>query len=51
MIPEAELRGLARTWNVDLMLLDLDYSLGCFLAGLAQQGLGGRLRFTGRDSR
>ena len=26
MIPEAELRGLARRWNVDLMLLDLDYN-------------------------
>ena len=47
MIPEAELRGLARRWNVDLMLLDLDYSLGCFLAGLGQQDLAGRLRFKG----
>jgi len=29
------------------MLLDLDYSLGCFLAGLSQQDLAGRLRFKG----
>lgn len=47
MIPEAELRGLARRRNVDLMLLDLDYSLGCFLAGLGRQDLAGRLRFKG----
>lgn len=47
MIPEAELRSLARRWNVDLMLLDLDYSLGCFLAGLGRQDLAGRLRFKG----
>jgi len=47
MILETELRRLARRWNVDLMLLDLDYSLGCFLAGLGQQDLAGRLRFKG----
>ncbi len=47
MISEVELRNLARRWNVDLMLLDLDYSLGCFLAGLSQQDLAGRLRFKG----
>lgn len=47
MIPEAELRGLARQWNVDPMLLDLDYSLGCFLAGISQQILAGYWRFKG----
>lgn len=47
MIPEAELRNLARRWHADLMLLDLDYSLGCFLAGLGHQELAGRLRFKG----
>lgn len=48
MIPETELRGLAHRWNIDLMLLDPDYSLGCFLAGLGEQNLAGRLRFEGR---
>lgn len=47
MISEVELRSLARRWNVDLMLLDLDYSLGCFLAGLGQQNLAGHWRFKG----
>jgi len=47
VISETELRGLARRWNVDLMLLDLDYSLGCFLAGLGRQDLAGHLRFKG----
>ncbi len=47
MIPEVQLRSLARRWNVSLMLLDLDYSLGCFLAGLGRQDLAGRLRFKG----
>jgi predicted nucleotidyltransferase component of viral defense system len=47
MISEVELRSLARRWNVSLMLLDLDYSLGCFLAGLSQQNLAGHWRFKG----
>ncbi|MDH7475741.1 MAG: nucleotidyl transferase AbiEii/AbiGii toxin family protein [Anaerolineae bacterium] len=47
MIPETELRNLARRLDVDLMLLDLDYSLGCFLAGLGQQNLAGLLCFKG----
>ena len=35
MIPEAEIRRLAAVARVDPMALDLDYSLGWFLAGLA----------------
>ena len=35
MIPEAEIRRLAAVARVDPMVLDLDYSLGWFLAGLA----------------
>ena len=35
MIPEAEIRRLAGVARVDPMVLDLDYSLGWFLAGLA----------------
>lgn len=34
MIPEAELRRQAFRWQVDPMILDLDYALGWFLAGL-----------------
>ena len=34
MISEAELRRLAASAGVDLMVLDLDYVLGWFLAGL-----------------
>lgn len=48
MIPEAELRRLAAGWRVDPMVLDLDYSLTWFLAGLsAAHGLPERLRFKG----
>lgn len=47
MISEAELRGLARRWNVGLMLLDLDYSLGCFLAGISRLDLAHSWRFKG----
>jgi hypothetical protein len=32
MIPEAEIRRLAAVARVDPMVLDLDYSLGWFLA-------------------
>ncbi|MCU0487038.1 MAG: nucleotidyl transferase AbiEii/AbiGii toxin family protein [Anaerolineales bacterium] len=35
MITEAEIRRLAAVARVDPMVLDLDYSLGWFLAGLA----------------
>jgi len=35
MISEAEVRRLAARWQVDPMILDLDYSLGWFLAALA----------------
>jgi predicted nucleotidyltransferase component of viral defense system len=35
MISEAEIRRLAARWQVDPMILDLDYSLGWFLAALA----------------
>lgn len=34
MIPEAEIRRLAGRWNVDPMVVDLDYVLGCFLSAL-----------------
>jgi hypothetical protein len=34
MIGEAELRRSAARAGVDLMVLDLDYALGWFLAGL-----------------
>lgn len=35
MIAEAEIRRLAARWRVDPMILDLDYALGWFLAGLS----------------
>ncbi|MDD2695311.1 MAG: hypothetical protein PHD58_05270 [Anaerolineales bacterium] len=35
MISEAEIRRLAARWQADPMILDLDYSLGWFLAALA----------------
>lgn len=37
MIREAEIRRLAGQWNVDPMIVDLDYVLGCFLASLYRQ--------------
>lgn len=37
MISEAELRRAAARTGVDLMVLDLDYALGWFLAGLFSQ--------------
>jgi hypothetical protein len=37
MIGEAELRRAAARAGVDLMVLDLDYTLGWFLAGLFSQ--------------
>ena len=37
MISEAELRRTAARGGVDLMVLDLDYALGWFLAGLVSQ--------------
>ena len=39
MITEAELRRRAAQWRVDPMVVDLDYSLGWFLAGLLNSGL------------
>lgn len=48
MISEAELRRLAAGAGVDLMVLDLDYVLGWFLAGLySQPAAGARLIFKG----
>jgi len=48
MIVEAELRRLAFRWQVDPMILDLDYTLGWFLAGLASTSdLSQRLLFKG----
>ncbi len=48
MIPEAEIRRLAAVARVDPMVLDLDYSLGWFLAGLASvPDVSNRLIFKG----
>jgi len=48
MIPEAEIRRLAASSGVDPMVIDLDYSLGWFLAGLSQSpGIADRLCFKG----
>jgi predicted nucleotidyltransferase component of viral defense system len=48
MISEAELRRAAARTGVDLMVLDLDYALGWFLAGLfSQSEAASRLIFKG----
>lgn len=47
MIDEPELKTLARTWNVQEMVVDLDYSLGWFLQVLRQTRLGEQLVFKG----
>lgn len=48
MISEAEIRRLAARWQTDLMILDLDYSLGWFLAALsATPGASQKLCFKG----
>jgi predicted nucleotidyltransferase component of viral defense system len=48
MIDEMELRRVATSRAVDLMVIDLDYSLGWLLAGLAQTAESmRRLRFKG----
>jgi len=48
MIPKAEIRRQAASSGVDPMVVDLDYSLGWFLAGLSQSpGIAGRLCFKG----
>lgn len=48
MITEAELRRRAAQWRVDPMVVDLDYSLGWFLASVLNGGLlGDRVRFKG----
>lgn len=48
MIAEAEIRRKAAPWGVDLMVVDLDYSLGWFLAALHYSGrLADLLRFKG----
>jgi predicted nucleotidyltransferase component of viral defense system len=48
MISEAEIRRLAAVARVDPMVIDLDYSLGWFLAGLASTpDLSNRLVFKG----
>jgi predicted nucleotidyltransferase component of viral defense system len=48
MIPEAEIRRKAAVARVDPMVLDLDYSLGWFLAGLSSlPDLSNRLVFKG----
>ena len=48
MISEGELRRLAAGREVDPLILDLDYALGWFLAGLYRDGrLASLLRFKG----
>ncbi len=48
MIAEAEIRRWAARWGVDPMVVDLDYSLGWFLAALASADpLAHALRFKG----
>ncbi len=47
MISEAEIRRLAGAWSVDPMIADLDYVLGCFLAGMYGQAEKPKLRFKG----
>jgi len=48
MISEGELRRLAAGREVDPLILDLDYALGWFLAGLYRNGrLASLLRFKG----
>ena len=48
MISEAELRRLAARWGVDSMVVDLDYSLGWFIAALYGANEGAeRLYFKG----
>lgn len=47
MIPEAEIRREAARLGVDLMVVDLDYALGCFLATLFRQAEGSALCFKG----
>lgn len=38
MIAEAELRRQAARWQVDPMVIDLDYTLSWFLAGFFSSG-------------
>jgi hypothetical protein len=48
MIAEAEIRRYAARWRVDPMVVDLDYSLGWFLAALTSAGMPANvLRFKG----
>jgi predicted nucleotidyltransferase component of viral defense system len=48
MISEAEIRRLAARWQADPMILDLDYSLGWFLAAMvAAPGASQKLCFKG----
>lgn len=47
MIAEAELRRLAAAWEVDPMIADLDYVLGCFLSQWYRDKMAQSLRFKG----
>jgi predicted nucleotidyltransferase component of viral defense system len=48
MITENELRRIAAQWRVDPMVVDLDYSLGWFVAGLYSNPIANtKLRFKG----
>jgi predicted nucleotidyltransferase component of viral defense system len=47
VIAEAELRRLAAAWEVDPMIADLDYVLGCFLSQWYRDKMAQSLRFKG----
>jgi predicted nucleotidyltransferase component of viral defense system len=47
VIAEAELRRLAAVWEVDPMIADLDYVLGCFLSQWYRNKTAQSLRFKG----
>lgn len=47
MISEDQLRRAAGMWRIDLMIVDLDYVLGCFLSQWSIEPTASRLRFKG----
>lgn len=47
MISEDQLRLAAATWRIDLMIVDLDYVLGCFLSQWSLEPAASKLRFKG----
>ncbi len=47
MISEDQLRQAAARWRIDLMIVDLDYVLGCFLSQWSLEPATAKLRFKG----